>query len=127
MTWEDSLITVYIIAYISTGYSYNLMEVTSKKKISTNLKTKIVGPKIVSRDEISHISQIKNLFSFCQSIRFFSKIQLSFKKKRLIPFKLKKNSNNLDLWLLVVCKNNLWFQFTDFIIHWNYYFKMFSS
>ena len=23
MTWEDSLITVYIIAYISTGYSYN--------------------------------------------------------------------------------------------------------
>jgi hypothetical protein len=87
MTWEDSLITVYIIAYISTGYNYNFNGGNIEKEDFKNVKVQNSRAKIVSRDEISHISQIKNLFSFCQSIRFFFKIQLSFKKKRLIPLK----------------------------------------
>jgi hypothetical protein len=71
MTWEDSLITVYIIAYISTGYNYNFNGGNIEKEDFKNVKVQNSRAKIVSRDEISHISQIKIYFHSVNLLDFF--------------------------------------------------------
>ena len=105
MTWEDSLITVYIIAYISTGYSYNFNGGNIEKED-------------VKNDKVQN-SRAKNCESGWDKSYFPNKkfIFILSLKKKADSFQIEKNSNNLDLWLLVVWKNNLWFQFTDFIIY----------